>query len=504
MKKQEKEKRSELPWKGIAIAAIALLLIVSILYIRKTGEEKSVMQDAVLSDESVPETQDLLLAENGIAEDDTENSGDEITDAAEEPECDPALKERIGPLSQSGYTLTQVVCLSRHNIRSPLNGPGSLLDTMTPHSWFAWTSKPSELSLKGGTLETQMGQYFRVWLEAEGFFPDKYRPEEEAVRIYANSRQRTIATANFFVTGLLPLCNEDVEYQYSYETTDAVFYPRLHYCSEEYRADAEAEIRRMYEPAIRGLSENYALLADVLDVEDSEDYENGEFSGFAVDDTEFLLKKGEEPLLSGSLKRACSLADAMVLQYYEESDAQKAAFGRDLSQEDWETIAKIKDVYGDVLFTAPLVAVNVAHPLLCEMEQELQREDRKFTFLCGHDSNVGSVLAALRVEPYDLPCSIEKKTPIGCKLVIAKWCDENGEEYFSLDLVYQTTEQLREMKQLDLTNPPAIYGLRLQGLTPDENGCYKAADVMLRLHEVIDAYYEMIEMYEEMEDDEAA
>ena len=34
---------------------------------------------------------------------------------------------------QPGYTLDQVVVLSRHNIRSPLSGSGSLLGDITPH-----------------------------------------------------------------------------------------------------------------------------------------------------------------------------------------------------------------------------------------------------------------------------------------------------------------------------------------------------------------------------------
>ena len=84
-------------------------------------------------------------------------------------------------------------------------------------------------------------------------------------------------------------------------------------------------------------------------------------------------------------------------------DGIKAAFGHKLTTEDWTKIAKVKDVYGDVLFTAPIVAVNVAHPLLQYMYDELNDKDRKFTFLCGHDSNIASVDAALGVEEYSLP-----------------------------------------------------------------------------------------------------
>ena len=54
--------------------------------------------------------------------------------------------------------------------------------------------------------------------------------------------------------------------------------------------------------------------------------------------------------MKGSLKLANTASDAFILQYYEESDAKKAAFGHDLTLSDWEKIAKVKDVYGDVLF----------------------------------------------------------------------------------------------------------------------------------------------------------
>ena len=72
---------------------------------------------------------------------------------------------------QSACTLDRVVILSRHNIRSPLSGSGSMLGDITPHEWFQWTSNPSELSLRGAVLETLMGQYFRLWLEQEGLSP---------------------------------------------------------------------------------------------------------------------------------------------------------------------------------------------------------------------------------------------------------------------------------------------------------------------------------------------
>ena len=412
-----------------------------------------------------------------------------------EDNTDNVLKTEIGPVSKDGYTLSQVVCLSRHNIRSPLSDKGSELDTLTPNDWFEWSSDPSHLSVRGGTLESEMGQYFRKWLEKEGLFEENYQPYDGAVRIYANSKQRTIATAQFFEAGLLPAYNADVEYHADFDTMDPVFHPRLTYVSDEYIKDAEAEIKTLYNSAIEDLSDNYELLSDVINLEESEDYKSGKFKGFVTNDSEFIFKEGEEPNVSGSLKTACKVSDALVLQYYEEADPKKAAFGHDLSDDDWKKISEIKDVYGDVLFSSPKIAINVANPLLSEIKNELSTDGRQFTFLCGHDSNLCSVLAALDAEEYCPPSSIEK-VPIGAKLVMCKWTNNDGEELMSFDLVYQTTDQLRNLSIIDENNPPGIYSIRFKGLKPNSDGLYKVDDVMKLLEDKINEYDLMIDEYE--------
>ncbi len=401
----------------------------------------------------------------------------------------------LSTLSREGYTLEQAVVLSRHNIRAPLSGEGSALDTITPNKWFEWSAPASQLSVRGGILETEVGQYFRKWLEAEGLFEPNYQPKDGAVRIYANSKQRTIATAQFFSAGLLPVANAKVEYNAEYDTMDPVFNPVFTYMSDDYAMDIEEEIKKLYGTAMTDLGDNYDLISEVIDVRESDDYKNGVFTGFDAGDFEFSFEEGKEPSVKGSLKTACQISDALVLQYFEESDPVKAAFGHDLSEADWETISEIKDVYGDVLFSAPSVSVNVAHPLLKEIEKELTTQGRQFTFLCGHDSNMASVMSALEIRDYDLPETLEK-TPIGGKLVISRWKDKDGQEFISLDMVYQKTHQLQEMSLLNDDNPPGIYNLKLKGINSDAGGLYKAEDVMERFDKAIGAYDSLVEEYE--------
>ncbi len=398
-------------------------------------------------------------------------------------------------IDYDGYKLEQVIVLSRHNIRSPLSTGGSVLGEITPHKWFEWTSAPSELSLKGGILETEMGQYYRKWLESEGLIPENYRPEEGKVRFYANSKQRTIATAEYFSSGMLPVANPDIEYHMEFDTMDPVFTPQLTFVSDDYVRDAEKEINEIFGDKIKELADNYRLLSNVLDVRASEMWGSGEFKGFAVDDTEYVLEELAEPGMKGSLKTACSASDALVLQYYEESGSKQAAFGHDISAEQWEKIGEIKDLYGDVLFTAPDIAVNVANPLIKEILSEMETPGREFTFLCGHDSNIGSVLAALGAEDYELPDTIEKKTPIGCKLTFSKWVNPAGEEFWSVDLVYQTTGQLMNNTPLNLNEPPEIYGISFKDIRRNPDRLYSADDIRSIIQRALDGFDDLEEKY---------
>lgn len=390
------------------------------------------------------------------------------------------------------YELAEVVVLSRHNIRSPLSGNGSALSRITPHEWFRWSSAPSELSLRGGVLETMMGQYFRKWLVEEGLIAEHEQASRD-LRFYANSMQRTIATAQYFSSGMLPVANVPVEHHCAIGTMDPVFNPQFTFMSEGFRQQAAREVARMGgEQGMAGIGarmrDNYKVLEQMLDLRRSPACIEGDTCTFRLDDTQVYMEAGKEPYMRGSLRLANQASDALILQYYEEEDARRAAFGHKLKQRDWERIAEVKDWYGDVLFTAPSVAVHVAHPLLVCMNDELSVPHRRFSFLCGHDSNIASVLAALEAEDYVLPQSIEKKTPIGSKLVIEKWRDAAGHEFAALNLVYQSTDQLRRLQMMDLENAPVIFPIHLKGLTENADGLYSLLDLQQRFAKAITAY----------------
>lgn len=418
-----------------------------------------------------------------------------LQDYADAPVADDADAD-------TGYTLDRMVLLSRHNIRSPLSGSGSLLGDITPHEWFQWTSKPSELSLRGAMLEMRMGQYFRLWLEKEGLFPENYRPEDGAVRFYANSMQRTQATARYFSAGLLPVTNVTVESRGEFNTMDSTFNPALTCFSEAYTRAVQEQIAEKGGVAgmkgiHAGLMDAIELLMDVTDMNQSEAYRSGAYGDLLSDDSTVILEQGKEAGMTGPIKTATSVADALTFQFYEMADEKAAAFGHDLTIEDWRKLHTIVDTYTDILFATPLIAVNGAHPLLQEIRSELTREGRQFCFLCGHDSNLASVLSALGVEAYLLPDTVEQKTPIGGKLTFSRWVDANGDAYWKVELIYQSTDQLRSLAELSLDNPPMRYPLHFDGVQENENGMIAEADMLALLDSAIAAYDDLVAQYGE-------
>ena len=379
---------------------------------------------------------------------------------------------------RNDYEMTGVVVLSRHNIRSPFSDKNSALAKITPHKWFKWTSAPGELSLRGGESETIMGQYFRKWLAEENLITENYRPAEGEVRFYANSLQRTVATAHFFSSGLFPVANVRVEHKFDIGKKDPVFNPQLNFDNDEYCATVNKHMRAVF--AEKFPKDACRLIERILDFKNSPFAKEAGLKHFRDDKIEITFDIHKGLAADGTLRLASQASDALTLQYYEEKTPLEAAFGHKISFSDWQKISDVKDFYGKAFYSAPAVALNTARPLLQVINDELSL-NRKFTFLCGHDSNIASVLAALDVEDYTLPQTIETKTPVGVKFVIEKWRGADGVDYAKTELIYAGSEQLRNKTTLTLENPPIIFPIKFKGLSQNADGFYRLEDLKQRI-----------------------
>lgn len=390
---------------------------------------------------------------------------------------------------QEKYELEQLLVLSRHNIRTPMVAEGSDLYKLTnpDYQWFRWQDPASHLTAKGKRLEVKMGTFFREWLQKKDFLA-RYSANPSSFRFYANAKERCQTTARAFADALFPAVSATVEMNAAFDTMDPVFNPQITKLPAGFTEKARQEIADMMGDLDQAVASKYLLIERVIDVPHSTAYLNGEFTHFDALPSSVSYSLNAEPSMAGGLKKACTVADALVLQYYEELDDDKADFGHNLSDRDWLDITLVKEWYGQALFTPPSVCVNVAHPLLQEMLSELQNKNRVFTFLCGHDSNVGSVLASLQTEEFDLPGTLEKKAPIGTKVIIEKFKGKDGVEYADIWMVYASTRQLREESSLSYSQPPVAVRLKLGGLSANADQLYRLQDVEQRFSSAIAAY----------------
>ena len=339
------------------------------------------------------------------------------------------------------YQLEQVVVISRHNLRNSLKAGDDR----------------GLLTLRGGEMETLMGQYFEARLREQGLFPKNAQPSVGEVRFYANSYQRTIATAKYFSAGAFPIANIPIEYHRALGQKDRVFLPPTDPALTK-KLSAEMNAKKLFD----------SMSKEIATVE--------RLSGEKFNPADYSIEIGKvvEWKAQGSASKINLAADALLMDYYEGKVSYSDAEMRD--------VAKISSILINSNFDRPFGAKAFASPMLAVISDELNTPGRKFSFICGHDSNLSNVLTALGVEEYTLPGTIEWRVPIASKIVIKKFRGSDGNEYARLSLVYPATAQIVNREMLTLDNPPMKVPLKLRGLQMvDADAIYKLSDVLQRI-----------------------
>lgn len=239
-----------------------------------------------------------------------------------------------------GYQLQQVLIMSRHNLRAPLANNGSVLEQSTAKAWPQWDVPGGQLTTKGGVLEVYMGHYMREWLAQQKLVTSGECPPENAVYAYANSLQRTVATAQFFITGAFPGCGIAVHHQPQMGTMDPTFNPVIIDDSPAFREKALQAMEK--ERQGMQLTESYKLLETMIDYRNSPSCKEKQVCSLSEGKDTFSADYQQEPGVSGPLKVGNSLVDAFTLQYYEGFPKDQVAWGEITSDKQWQVLSKLK------------------------------------------------------------------------------------------------------------------------------------------------------------------
>ena len=374
------------------------------------------------------------------------------------------------------YTLEQVVVFSRHGLRAPLASPTSTLGKITPNQWPQWDTPASYLTTRGGVLESYFGHYFSEWLVDNKLLTENTCPSENEVYIYTNSLQRTIATGQYFTVGAFPGCIVPIIHKEKLGTMDPVFFPVISDDNPEFKQAAITSINQTaHAKGIEGLNQKlnntYQDLSNIINYTQSTNCLVDKQCDFTDLPTKIIIEKGKEPGITGALRTGTSIADAFILQYYEGAPLQDIAWGKIKNNKQFEQLVAIKEYYNTILFGSPVIAKQVAANLINYINQTFSEKNHtKFTFLVGHDSNVASLFSALKIKSYTLPDQFET-TPIGGKIVFQKWRDNHsGEALMKIEYFYQSTDQIRNLTQLNRNNPPHKVTLAMENCPTNTMG----------------------------------
>lgn len=378
--------------------------------------------------------------------------------------------------ADTGMKLERVVIVSRHGVRAPTKFTPQMRE-VTPFQWPQWDVPLGWLTPRGAQLITALGHYQRLRLADTGLLTNKTCPDEGRVVVIADTDQRTRKTGEAFLAGLAPECHIPVHYQQEKSKTDPLFNPiKTGKCSLNTSAVKEAiltkaggnieQYTRTYQPA-------FQTLERVLNFPDSEKCKTAgknAVCSFTINIPTKLNIKPDNVSLPGAWGLSSTLTEIFLLQ--QAQGMKEVAWGRIAGDKAWQSLLSLHNAQFDLLQRTPEVARSRATPLLDLIRTALTTNGAdpnhygitfpvSLLFIAGHDTNLANLSGALDLN-WSLP-SQPDNTPPGGELVFERWKRvSDNTAWIQVSFVYQSLQEMREMRAFSLDNPPGRVDLALK------------------------------------------
>lgn len=303
--------------------------------------------------------------------------------------------------------LDKVVVLSRHGVRAPTQSDARLA-SWAAHPWPSWPVARGELTPRGAELIRWTWAAQRDGLSA---ILGAGCPAPAAVRVHADTDQRTRATASALLAALAPGCG--LRYSVAATRHDPLFHPlKAGVC----RFDPAAA-RAAVEAAGGGLTALAQRLRPSLAVIDA-------VSGMPISSWPTAVKASRvEVEIAGALGVGSSMAEIFALewgQWPRHAPAWGALDGASLAALMPLHVA----VFAQVNRT-PYVAERRGSALLAAIATALAADDgQRLVAFVGHDTNIANVAALLDLQ-WTLPGRAPNEIPPGSALVFERWREES-------------------------------------------------------------------------------
>lgn len=358
-------------------------------------------------------------------------------------------------VAANGLVTERIVILMRHGIRPPLESP-PVPDALAPDAWPAWPVPDGNLTPRGAAAITLLGRYERQFFADAGLLPRNGCLSARTVSVYADTDERTVATAAALGQGLSPGCAPAVGH--AAHTPDPLFASKGPWAGFDAIAAREAMLRAAGGSADAPVARDPALFIAMQTVLTSA---NHAFLDLPARIT--LRGAGQLPDLRGPLPVARSAAIAFSMEYAEGMPMEQVAWGRADKALVLQFLAFHAQEFAITLRPLP-IARFAGGPLARRILAGLTgAEGPPLTILVGHDTNIAAVagLFDLHWQLADYPP--DEPAP-GGGLVFALLRDPvSGARYVTVAYMAQTLNQMRTLSPLTLFAPPPARRIAMPG-----------------------------------------
>lgn len=356
----------------------------------------------------------------------------------------------------------RVVIVMRHGIRPPLKMP-PLPAGVADRAWPDWPVPPGRLTPHGAAAIRLLAGWYRDDLAAAALFAPAGCPASGAVRIVADSDQRTIATGEAFAAGFAPGCPLAVQHV-AEGTPDRLFHPietgTTPFDPARARAAIEAEAGN---GGVAGVAaDQRSALASIgatlgcCDTALCRHYALRAPCTLPDLPSVLVLDGRKEPKLGGALKLGATAAEVLLLEYLEGLPMPDVGFGRADRAQVLADLA-LHPAEFDLLHRPPYTAARGATAILQRVAAAMgdSASATKLTVLVGHDTTLAYLGGALGVhwQTGDYP---RDDPPPGGALGFERLRDRAGRAYVRLFFAVQSPEQMRDLSPLGGRSPPPL------------------------------------------------
>jgi len=383
--------------------------------------------------------------------------------------------------------LQKMVIVSRDGVRAPTVSPAEL-DSWSSKPWPAWTEPTGNLTARGAQLAKLLGQYHRGYLVAEQLLPEQGCPQRGSVYVYADLEERTKATAQALLDGLVPGCG--IAYRSKTDATvDGLFHPVAAGVCRLDAMIAQTSILQRVAGDLNSVPLDFKVPFDALQAgmdccKPALCVALGKLEGCKLADLPTALSpqpNGKGIGMLGALNIASEATEIFLLEFAEGLDPGQVAWGR-LNPAQMLQTFRLRTEAFDLMERTPYLARRQGSALLMRAAAAVTGghssglgaadnavRDARFIAYVGQDTNLANLAGILDVTWTQAGYQRNQIPPAGALVFEVRLGSDKKQRVYTSYLA-QSLEQMRKLTPLTSEAPPLKTPLRLRGCSANSPG----------------------------------